>query len=298
MNNKRINKLCVGTAQFGMKYGVSNNGGQPDFKEVTRILSEAYEKGVRYLDTAPSYGNSEDILGISMKKEHSFNIITKTPHFNKEIISNQETEKLRKTFYSSLKKLKRQSVYGLLLHNANDLFVSDGHLLLKTMKGLKAKGHTEKVGVSVYTGKQIDDILNRFDIDFIQVPINVLDQRLLSGGYLKKIKEKNIEVHARSVYLQGIILNKVEALPSYFDSIKDHLRSYHEFLRKVGLTPAQAALGFLKKQREVDVVLVGVDNRQQMNENIEIMNHVSLEYDLKKYAIDKIDMIDPSKWNF
>jgi aryl-alcohol dehydrogenase-like predicted oxidoreductase len=250
-------KLGLGTVQFGMNYGISNKAGQPQLNEVREILALASAKKVRCLDTAALYGNSEEVLGETLPPTHSFEIVTKT---------GKDVTRLEEVFQKSLKNLKQKNVYGLLVHNADDLIAPGGELLYKKMQELKKYGLVKKIGVSVYNNAQIDKILSRGDIDIIQLPINLLDQRLIESGHLKKLKKAGVEIHARSVFLQGLLLMLPERLPKDFDSVRKHLIDFRASVEKIGLSVLQAALGFVLNLEEVDRVLVGVNTKREFEE--------------------------------
>lgn len=286
-------KLGLGTVQFGLDYGISNSEGVTPIEEVREILAVAKRNSIRVIDTAAMYGSSEEVLGKTLPAGNNFDIVTKTPRFDGNM--ENKADLLKQTFQRSLKNMNRTSVYGLLIHHADDLLGNGGNLLIGKMKELKEEGTVKKIGVSVYTAAQIDMILDRFDIDIIQLPINVLDQHLLNSGHLTRLKKAGIEIHARSAFLQGLLLMEPAALPSYFDSIKPHLKQYRDSLLQYRLTPLQAALGFVAGINEVDVVVCGVNNHLQLEELCG--NLMSIEPSMfSSFAIYDEDILNPSKW--
>jgi len=292
-------KLGLGTVQFGMNYGISNREGQTSLEEAKRILLLAARNGICVLDTAALYGTSEEVLGKTLPRNYSFAIVTKTPKFASGYITNSDARLLEDTFYQSLAKVGRSSFYGLLLHHADDLLAKNGHLLMERMLDFKQRGLVEKIGISVYTSKQLDEILDRYSIDLIQLPINVLDQRLLSSGHLSKIKKAGIEIHARSVFLQGLLLMSPDLLPSHLDSVREHLKNYHETIRQWRISPVQAALGFVAGLDEIDVVLCGMNNHRQLQELISQMQRppVACE-DFVQFGLTDEAILNPSMWRF
>ncbi|MBO1513357.1 aldo/keto reductase [Metabacillus bambusae] len=289
-------KLGIGTVQFGMNYGLFNLYGKPTIHEVESILSEAYKGGVRIIDTASSYGDSEEVLGKCMKADQPFKIISKTPYVNSQKITHKDILNVKAAFYSSLEKLNQSSIYGILIHNPNDLLKENGKFLFKALQELKEEKLVEKIGVSVYTGGQIEHLLTQFDLDIIQIPINVFDQRLILGGYLKRMKEKNIEIHARSVFLQGLLVKNKQNIKPYFYKIKDKIEEYHEFIHSYGLSPIQAALGFLNQLEEIDHIIVGVETVKQLKENILMLNSAWPGCDMSRFAISDESIINPVNW--
>ncbi|MFP5268885.1 aldo/keto reductase [Coleofasciculus sp.] len=293
-------KLGIGTAQFGLDYGISNQEGKTPPAEVAKILDIAAHSGVRVIDTAPLYGTSEQVLGKTMPPGHHFDIVTKTPHFSKYSITSEEVNYLEETFHQSLLNLDQSSVYGLLVHRADDLLVENGHLLMAKMLDLKQQGLVSKVGASIYNSEQIERVLDKYSIDLVQLPINVLDQRFLLGGHLSMLKTKGIEIHARSVFLQGLLLMQPDSLPNYFDSIKAHLRAYHDVIARQDISPIEAALGFVNSIDEIDVVLCGINNRKQLQEIIVALekSYTHESQELAFYAITDTSVLNPSEWRY
>ena len=290
-------KIGVGTAQFGLNYGISNQDGKTTPEEVTKIIDVAALNKVRVIDTSPAYGTSEEVLGKTLPCPHNFDIVTKTPAFLKASITGDDVKLLENTFYQSLSKLYQQSIYGLLVHHVDDVLAKDGNLLLQKMQEIKEQGLVKKIGVSIYTSEQIDRVLDKYSIDLIQVPINVLDQRLLLSGHLQKLKKLGIEIHARSVFLQGLLLMKPEHLPSYFDSVRKHLKDYYGFICQRNISPLQAALSFVSSLSEIDAVLVGVNNCHQLQEVLlGITQHNIINKDFFELALSDTWVLNPSNW--
>jgi aryl-alcohol dehydrogenase-like predicted oxidoreductase len=291
-------KIGLGTAQFGFDYGISNLEGKVPGEQVKRILDAAAESGVRVIDTASLYGDSESILGRFLREGHAFNIVTKTPQYSKPQLTRDDARLLERTFQESLVKLKQPSLYGLLIHNADDLLAENGILLWESMADIKSKGMVKNIGVSVYSARQIDAILEKFPIDLIQLPVNVLDQRLIRSGHLKKLKRKGIEIHARSVFLQGLLLMDPAKLHDYFGSVREHLQHYNQFIETKSLSRIKAALDFVLSLGEVDAIIVGVVNSVQLDEIInECMDAPKMtldDYGLFSWSDDGI--LDPFRW--
>lgn len=259
-----IKKLGLGTVQWGLPYGISNKEGQTSLQEVHLILNEARRLGIKLLDTAPLYGTAESILGKNDLTK--FKVITKTPSFNSSNSNEEKVNLLSSTFYESLKNLSVSNIYGLLVHHANDILNDpDGHLI-SFLKELQFNGFVEKLGVSIYDGQQLDAILKVFKPDIVQLPLNVLDQRLVISGHIDKLKNLGVEIHVRSVFLQGLLLTPIDQINNYFSPIHSLLVQWHKAAAEQGLLPVQAALSYVRDMTEVDTVLVGVENLKQLQE--------------------------------
>lgn len=291
--------LGLGTVQFGIDYGVSNQAGKTSGKEVEAILRIAENNGISVLDTACSYGESESALGAALPDGHNFRIITKTPIYKKSKITGCDADELKTAFHNSLDRLRTLRLEGLLIHHADDLLVEGGELLFSAMQELKQKGFVKKVGVSVYTGEQIDRLTERYEFDLIHVPISILDQRLLDSGHIAGLKEKGIEIHARSVFLQGLLLMDIESLHSFFDPIKSLLFRYRDYLRSHGLTPVEGALAFVKGIPGIHSIIIGVNNQKQLKEvsmYYRKPHNGSFSKDMRAFSLHNAEYVNPSLW--
>jgi aryl-alcohol dehydrogenase-like predicted oxidoreductase len=289
-------RLGLGTAQFGLDYGIANKRGKAVLDEVRDIIVAAGENGLRVIDTAPAYGDSEAVLGQSLPRRHEFRIVTKTPIFGTAAISPADADRLRQTFEASLSRLDQKAVYGLLGHHADDLLAPGGERLMEAMTAIKKSGRVHKVGVSVYTSGQIDAILARYDIDLIQLPVNLFDQRLVRDGHLRKLKTRGIEIHARSVYLQGLLLLAPEDIPEPLATARPYIARLREDARREGQSLPEAALGFIKSIAEIDCAIIGVDSRGQLLENLKAFA-VGTSLDFARYAVADEQILNPSLWN-
>ena len=205
-----MSKLALGGVQFGIDYGIANTKGQVQIEEVQSILNYAKKNGVNILDTASGYGDSEEVLG--KVGVDNFQIITKTTSIK------QGVNGVVRIFYQSLKNLKQKKAYGLLIHDIGEIEHKQFDTLLIELARLKRQGLVKKIGVSVYNNQQIDYVLDNFSIDLIQLPINILDQRLINDESLVKLKKHNVEIHARSALLQGLLLMSINTIPYWFDT--------------------------------------------------------------------------------
>ncbi|MBI5683047.1 MAG: aldo/keto reductase [Deltaproteobacteria bacterium] len=288
-------KIGLGTVQFGIDYGISNHNGKTPLDEVEKILDVAMRNGISVIDTAALYGTSEEVLGKTLPECHRFKIVTKTPRFTSSAITSDDVRRLEDSFFQSLHKMKCAAIYGLLFHNADDLLSENGHILFNKMTDLKQKGLVEKIGVSVYTALQIDEILGKFQIDIIQLPINVFDQHLLVSGHLSKLKKRGVEIHVRSAFLQGLLLMSSETLPPFFDSVREHLKDYQRTIHQHGLTLVRAALGFLINIPDIDFIICGVNNHTQLKEICREAVPVE-SIDFSRFALSDGEILNPSNW--
>jgi len=291
-------KIGLGTVQFGMPYGVSNTMGMTGEDEVRRILDYAALQGIRMLDTAASYGESEKVLGRLLPAGTSFQVVTKTAPVKSDCVDDQAVASIGQIFERSLDNLHRDSVYGLLVHQAKELMKQGGERLASWLMEQKSSGKTAKVGASVYDRETLDMILENYAIDLVQVPLNILDQRLLADGYLSELKAAGIEIHVRSAFLQGLLLMHPEEMPPYFSGIKGHMVKLRNFMDEQGFSSIEAAIGFVSSIKEVDSVICGVNTLAQLEEIVACSGtEVSAEL-CQRFAITDKEIIDPSQWRF
>lgn len=293
-------ELGLGAVQFGLDYGISNQGGQTPEPEVRRILDLAAAGGVRVLDTAAAYGESEAVLGRCLPREAGFRVITKTAPLREARGTVDGPRLVREGFADSLQRLGLPRVSGLLAHHAADLLGPGGEAVWAALEDFRARGLAKKIGLSVYAGAEIDAALARFDIDLVQVPASVLDQRLVAGGQLARLAARGVEVHARSVFLQGLLLLDPAAAPAYFEPVRGRLAAWRDFLDSRGLSPAQGALAFARSLAGVGVVLAGVENAAQLEANIaDFAAAASSGLDLAAFApfaLDDERFVNPGNW--
>ena len=288
-------KIALGTVQFGLQYGISNNHGQVLKSEVKSILDFAHKNGITTLDTATSYGKSEEVLGSSLIG-NEWNIITKTPHFKSQNIDISHVEFLEQTFIQSLNNLGLKNISGLLLHNCNDLFKPGGEKLYRRMEMLKSTGAVKKIGVSVYSGEQIDCLLQDYDLDIVQLPLNILDQRLINSGHLIKLKQNNVEIYARSVFLQGLLLMPLHDIPKFFNPVMRQLKNFKKIAEEKSMSSLELALAFVLGINEVNSIVVGVNSLEHLKQIIDASSvHVNPE-EFKGLSISDSNFLNPAVW--
>ncbi|EMJ86890.1 aldo/keto reductase [Leptospira meyeri] len=291
-------KIGLGTVQFGMDYGVSNQTGKTNQAEVNLILNKALELGIRKLDTAYLYGDSESVLGQNQKELNRFDVITKTRKFGYTTFTKDDAKLIRESFLESLSRLKLNKVYGLMFHDSSDLLKENSGYLWDELVSLKAEDKVTKIGVSVYSPNQTEEILKKYPIEIIQFPLNIYDHSFLQNGFLSKLKKLDIEIHVRSVFLQGLALMPSNELPAYFKSVKNHIQECQEILRSRGITMLEVALDFIKSIQEVDFAILGINNTSQLLEIIDSYhsekNFDGIDY--SNFAIFDENITNPSKW--
>jgi len=287
-----INKICLGTAQFGSYYGVANKVGFINEEKSRSILKKATEVKIRTLDTAKSYPNSENILG--QYGVNNFQIITKINHMG--FTGNNVDSWVNEQFNDSLKNLKLSKIYGLLFHTSKDLDSKQGIKIIEAVSNLKERGDVQKIGVSVYDPKELDILSGIFNFDLIQIPLNIFDRRFEESGWLEKLKKDDVEIHARSIFLQGLLLLSENKLPEKFKIWKQHFMKYYSHLSEKNLSPLEICLAYPLGINELSKIVIGVDSPTQLEEIVKVVasnNNLSTPLLLKS---NDENLINPSLW--
>jgi aryl-alcohol dehydrogenase-like predicted oxidoreductase len=278
-----------------MEYGVANKRGRPTFAEVREILDFANSNGIQYLDTAASYGESEEVLGIIDVTK--WNVITKLlPYSTSEFSS--PSKYVMASYEQSRRKLKLDSIYGLMVHNAKDLSDEFGLEICETLLELRAEGMVDKIGVSVYSDEDLSGWPKFFTPDIIQGPANVLDQRLVKSERLANLRNLGCEFHARSIFLQGLLLQTMTDRDPKFSPWQKQLELVVSAARELELGLAEFCLSFAKSFQTVDKIVFGVDGIKQLEELILAWKkspELSKKY-FQKVCSNDLNLIDPRNW--
>ena len=284
-------KLALGTVQFGVDYGIANQEGRTKLDEARAILRTAFKSGIDTLDTAIAYGDSEQRLGeVGIENWH---VISKLPSIPEDC--NNITGWVVESVNASLARLKIKKLSGLLLHRPMQLLESNGSELYGAMKAIKTMGLVEKIGVSIYEPKELDLLWPYFDLDIVQIPFNILDRRMLSTGWLKKLHEADVEIHVRSIFLQGLLLMEPAGRPAYFQRWQSLWQLWDRWLDEENLQPAEACIRYALSFPEISKVIVGVDNQEQLEELISKAAGCELTPPAALMSEDP-ELVNPSQW--
>lgn len=263
----KTDRLCLGTVQFGLNYGINNRRGKPSKDEVFAMLDKAVDSGISCIDTAAAYGNAEELLGEYGMARKDVKVVSKLkPNLIDEKCLDPE-KLIEDQIKGSLKRLKMDVLDGYLLHTPENFY--DERVVQGLMK-CREKGLIRHLGVSVYETQQALDVVKSGLVDYIQIPFNVFDQRLNKTDFFKIARENNVTVFARSAFLQGLILMEEERIPEYLAIAKQYLRDFDQVIEKYGFSRTQAALLFSYTNPDIDYVVFGVDDIKQLTENIDI----------------------------
>lgn len=284
-------KIALGTVQFGLPYGIANQAGQVARSEAKAMLRLAAANGIDTLDTAIAYGESEVCLGEAGVQ--SFNLVTKLPAL--PVSCGDVRAWVREQLAWSLRRLGLPGVHGLLLHRSADLLGKDGAMLWHALEDLRNSGLVRKIGVSVYAPSELEAVARLYRLDLVQAPFNIVDRRLSTSGWLDRLKDDGVEVHTRSVFLQGLLLMPPSSLPPEFSSWHALFGRWHSWLSANDTPALQACLSFPLGYPQIDRVVVGADSVQQLQQVIDFAN-CTLVASLPDMESGDEVLINPARW--
>ena len=287
-----MRRLVLGTAQFQGNYGISRPSTGPGLERISKIVDYAYNSGITIIDTATNYGDCESLLG--MVDVSQWKVITKLPTVppNTYDITSWVHESVR----ASLTRLRLPTIHGLLLHNSTQLYESFGDDLFAALNDIREDGLTEHIGISIYDPAECEKIFPGYSFDILQAPLNIFDRRLIASGWLSRLNEAGVEVHARSVFLQGLLLMDVSSRPEEFHRWEILWKEWNRWLHAGGVPAVHACLDFVLSHEGVHAAVVGVDNQTQLRQ---ILESYALPAPIPPPSIvcDELELIDPRRWD-
>jgi aryl-alcohol dehydrogenase-like predicted oxidoreductase len=285
-------RLVLGTVQFGMPYGIANCSGQIPLTEGMEIIQRALSVGIDMLDTAIAYGEAEQRLGqIGVQ---GWRVVSKLPAPPENV---NVGAWVRQHIDASLRKLNIEALYGLLLHQPAALLGYQGEALYVALEEAKRRGVVEKIGISAYGPDEIATTTDRFLIDIVQAPFNIVDRRLLDFGWLGRMREMGIEFHARSIFLQGLLLMDRTQRPASFSRWDAFWGQWHRWLDDCQISPLDACLGFVGAQDYVGRFVVGIDSLAHLSQIVSSAGAlINREYPTE-FSSHDAQLINPSLWS-
>jgi len=283
-------KVFLGTAQFGFDYGVTNTKGQILEKEAFELLDFSLDKGIKCLDTAYAYGESEKVLGRYGVSE--FEISTKLPPLKN--YKNLTKHEIINLFYESLNRLNVEKIQNLFIHDSSDLNKHNRDSVIEALSEIKDSGLVNSIGVSIYGPDDIFSFAEIDIIDIIQTPLNVLDNRILNDEYMSIISSNNIKLQARSIYLQGLLLQQPESITKHFIEHKNVFIDWHNYIEKIKITKLEGCINYLRSIKDLHSIVVGVTSISEFKELNSALSsqirQIHFETEIKN------DLIDPRTW--
>ena len=285
-----MNRIVLGGAQLGLPYGILNGGETLSREEVACILNTSVDHGIDSIDTAIAYGQSESIIGAT--SQNRFKIISKLPPLPVDI--SNVSEWVHSQVQGSLSRLKCTSLDALLLHRPQDLTGAQGAELYAAIGLLLAEKVIHRFGVSIYSPDDLEGIIGTFDIHVVQAPLNVFDRRIL--GVTNRLSALNIEVHVRSVFLQGVLIASPKDRPQRFEPWSEHFALFDEWVRSSGVSAMACCIGFALQQPGIAKLVIGTTSAESLDE---IMNSIpNSVLEVPTHLQSSVEqLIDPRFWN-
>ena len=285
-------RIALGTAQFGLNYGITNDVGQVQTKEVRKILSCAKQNNINSIDTAIEYGDCE--LSLGKANVLDWKVVTKLPVIPKN--TNNISVWINQQIQASLLLLKIPKLEGLLLHKPSELLGKNGKEIWKIIQTKKDEGLISKIGFSIYNPDELEPLLALYKPDIVQTPYNILDRRIKSSGWLQKLNENNIEIQARSIFLQGLLLMSPIKRNRLFYKWRFLWKDLESWLAKNNISALEASLRFAMSERNFDYVIVGVETQKQLEEIIRISkSNCDLDFP-ESLSTSDVNLIEPVNW--
>jgi len=293
-----LSRFMLGTCQFGYDYGLANTCGQHSYEKARDLIASAYEGGVNCLDTAPTYGNSEEVLGKvlqELKLSEKMTVVSKVQMLPKDLPEEKAEEWIENSVTKSLKLLQLDYLPICIFHYEMDFRHID--ILLK----LRDRGLVHHVGGSLYDVKIGKEMLNSGLAEAVQPQTHMLDQSFIRGGFFSEAKAKGVATFIRSVYFQGLLLMPEEKVPEYLAPVIPVRRQLQALAAQAGISMVEFALRYVLSIDGVSCLLLGIDNEEQLQQNIPLFDKGNLDVDLMK-AVDAVvpelpdDILRPYNW--
>ena len=291
---ERYKKFIIGTAQWGLDYGISNKNGKTGTDEITNILNTANKYEINTLDTASAYGDAEKVIG-ELATDNS-RIITKIGIGNQDRSSRQSKDDIRNKVKQSYVDLGGKILEGVLIHDPNNLEGYKQSEGWNTLRQMKEEGYMKKIGISVYNPSQAETLAKIYKPDIIQIPFNAFDKKAAELGTLKRLKDEGIEIHARSIFLQGLLLMNIKDISEYFSPWMLEIKRWHEYCTTNRLTLLEGAIAAAMGEMNIDKFIIGIENTKQLKEIVAATQKTVIN-DFQRYSSESDEgLINPTKW--
>lgn len=290
--------LVLGSVQWGMPYGIANRSGQPARDEVASLLQLAGEAGIATIDTARAYGEAEAVIGELAGQD--WRVVSKLALSLGEPQARDEAlvAAARDSLETSLRTLRRERLDVLMLHRAEHRDIAGG-AVWQVLREAREAGRIGRLGYSAARPEQAMAALDDPEVEIVQVATNLLDQRLLRAGFFERAAARGLEVHVRSVFLQGVAFLDPRWLPADLDGLRAPMRRIRRWARERGLEPAAVFLHFARTL-PVDALVVGCERHWQLESNLGFLESEIDERELAQLArevgVEHEALVDPSRW--
>lgn len=285
-----MSQLALGCVQFGLPYGITNRDGLMSEDSIREILVQSRELEIDLLDTASSYGNAESVLGQIGVSD--FDVVTKLPYNKPDNVS--LIQWMLREFSASLVRLRVDNAHGLLFHNIGQVFVESPAMVRAAIDHVKSTQQVTNIGVSVYSPVDLDMVFKVFKPDIVQLPMNAFDRRFEKSGWLDRLNSLEVEVHVRSIYLQGLMLAPMSDLPLRFRHWEQDFQRWHDFVKSLNVSPTAASIAAVRSPG-ISRLVVGVQSLDQLDELVSGYE-TSSTIEVPDFNIDDLRLLLPTMW--
>ncbi len=298
--DSQTSELVLGTAQFGLRYGITNHVGQVRSEEVRAIVDAAVANGIRWVDTARGYGTSESALAQSLAAHSDVRVITKVPalasfgHLGVAL-----TERIIESTRESSRQLGRDPVDMVLCHSASDLSGAEGAELASAMWRLQDEGLVRGIGFSAYSVAEAASASKVMHPDVVQLPMSVFDQRILEPQArqgLDQLRASGTKIHVRSIFLQGLAVTPTSELPDAFSDLSSKHSRFERACKDEGVTQLEACVAFARDCEMIDGVVVGVTSSRELEQICRAFRSPPIGLDWESFAANDSQHVDPRTW--
>lgn len=295
--------LCLGTVQFGMNYGINNQiRRQPTQEESFEMIEYALQNGIRCIDTASAYGTAELVLGAYIEQNDIPKDVSLISKLRPNVVEEGEKDVcgvVRRECEDTLQRLHIDKLNGYLLHTPDYIYQKE---IVDGMVRLKEEGLVENIGVSIYDIKEGEYALQTGVVDYIQLPYSILDQRGMRTGFIPKAKNAGIKIFTRSAFLQGLILMDKAKIPEHLSEAVPMIEKYESLVQKYEEDEVRSLIHFVADEADIDYLVFGVEEKQQLEQNIKKFHEKKMPEELMKEIKKEItnleqNIIFPSLWS-
>ncbi len=286
-----LKKICLGSANFGKRYGYKNS--KIKEREFSKIFKYANSRNIKYIDTAFNYSNSQKIIG---KNSSNFKIITKIPKIPNSISNPQNW--IETIILKSLNDLKTKKLYAVLFHYPPYQIEKQKFFqIVKYLENLRKKKIINKIGISAYNVSEIKRSFLLYKFQIIQFQANILDQKILRNSFIKILKKKGVEIHVRSIFLQGMLLSDITRIPKKFKYLRRILTLFDSWVKKKKISKLTACLNFILSFSMIDKIVLGTNNYLQFKQTIDAIEKSNGKLAIPKHLKNiNQNYLNPKNW--
>lgn len=260
---EKLSKFTLGTVQLGMQYGMANTHGQPSTEEAFQILDTAAEWGVNSLDTAVAYGTSEQVIGEYLKQSKKAFFVT-----SKFKVEGEDPRKeLAQQQDQTWEHLGKVDMY--FFHDAKEM-CQYGDILREPLEQMREQGRTRMLGASVYEADEVEAFLKHDWMQGIQIPMSILDSRVIERGLLEELEKRGTAVFIRSVFFQGLLC--MDHVPEKYEFLTPYVEELRDIAKTENMTLQEMSVAYIRDLPGITSLVLGCDTWEQVRDNAKLLS--------------------------